>query len=175
MYSGWNVVIIHLTIAVGALFVALRATSGHDIVRSIGRVCVPFTAVALLLIAVLLSGLFDHINDKDFTEQIVPHLVYPLIGTIVVTTLLYMEEIRVACRKKLYVFLATVVGNAVFGFFISGVAPMKWYNGGLLCAMIMYIPPALVMHEYAQSSVGLRSVETNHRAGLIFVAIVVLC
>ena len=44
---------------------------------------------------------------------------------------------------------------------------------GLLCAMIMYIPPALVIHEYVQSSVGLRSVETNHRAGLIFVAMMV--
>ena len=93
----------------------------------------------MMLVALFLSGLLDHINDTNFAEQIVPHMVYPLIGIVVLCTLLNVEEIKVVCKKKAYVFMVTVVGNSMFGFLISGIAPMKWYNGGACVCKCVYI------------------------------------
>ena len=41
-------------------------------------------------------------------------------------------------------------------------------------ALILYVPPALLIHELAQRSTGLSSVEENHKAGLIFVSFFVV-
>ena len=97
--------------------------------------------ISFVLVALASSGVFDQENDRIFAVHIAPHVVFPLIGIAVVATLLNIEEIKVACRKKMYVFLLTVLGTTAFGFFISEVAPMKWYNGGMIAQILfkMYI------------------------------------
>ena len=111
----------------------------NDITRSIGRIFVPSMVISFVLVALASSGVFDQENDRIFAVQIAPHVVFPLIGVAVVATLLNIEEIKVACRKKMYVFLLTVLGTTAFGFFISEVAPMKWYNGGMIVQILFNI------------------------------------
>lgn len=76
--------------------------------------------------------------------------------------------------KKAFIFLAPILAGAAVGLLYLFSAPMRWYSGGILVALCLYLPPTLLAVELAHAHTQLTDVEDNLHATIFFSSVCLL-
>ncbi|MGB4347093.1 MAG: M20/M25/M40 family metallo-hydrolase, partial [Burkholderiaceae bacterium] len=65
-------------------------------------------------------------------------------------------KLRHFLLAELYAYLMPILAGALFGLVVFFVCPMRWYEGGLKWAVLLYVPPVLltILHVRGQTSAG---------------------